>query len=74
MQVENRGADCSNCAHNGKSKLGNIHPACRLCYSREGHPGWEPAPGVRVRESRWLSYRAGSYIPVPVLVREVVSA
>jgi hypothetical protein len=71
VQIENRGASCTNCAHYGKTKPGEIYPACRLCSRREGLPGWEPGPGVQVKETRCLLYRAGSYIPVPVLVREV---
>ena len=73
MQIENRGASCETCIHQGKSQPGNIHPACRLCATREGFPGWEPGPGVRVKETRWICYRAGAYAPVPVVVREVIA-
>lgn len=72
MQVENRGASCETCAYNGISRPGDIHPSCWLCHQKEGHPGWEPAPGVRVKETRWLCYRPGVYAPVPVVVREVI--
>lgn len=70
MQVENRGASCETCAHNGKSKP--VPTACWLCYRLEGYPGWEPAPGVKVKETRYQVWRAGTFAPVPVLVREVI--
>jgi len=41
----NRGATCETCAfQNGSNRR-----ACRKCITQNDRPGYEPAPGVKVR-------------------------
>lgn len=42
MKIINIGATCDTCAKQGQKK------GCKPCLTRNGRPGWEPAPGVQV--------------------------
>ena len=43
--MQNFGANCKNCRFEG----GHNSKQCRKCATKDGRPGWEPAPGIKVR-------------------------
>jgi hypothetical protein len=43
--MTNEGANCSNCVHQDTRPK----KQCRQCVTRDGRPGWDPAPGVKTR-------------------------
>lgn len=62
--MRNEGARCETCRFNG-----NINKkACRKCINREGHPGWEPAEGVKVEYFTTIRCKDGK----TEIVRKVV--
>jgi hypothetical protein len=48
MDIEKRGALCSNCQYEG----GENKKQCNKCLTKDGRRGWEPKEGITVRITR----------------------
>lgn len=43
---ENVGANCSNCDNEDR----HVKARCKLCATKDNRAGWDPKPGVLVKE------------------------
>jgi hypothetical protein len=73
MQIRNEKASCYTCKYNTISleRHNEAKKACKKCATKNGYPGWEPAPGVKVQETKgWIITGEGR--PVETIFRKVV--
>jgi len=69
VRIRNENVSCDTCKHKPAPKK----KYCGKCINQDGHPGWEPAPGVKVRETRGYTFTAKG-TPIETIFRTVVNS
>ncbi|SDN25073.1 hypothetical protein SAMN04488502_11572 [Dendrosporobacter quercicolus] len=70
MHYINQNASCINCIYQEsalKKELDAVRQ-CKKCMRKNGRPGWDPKPTVKLEFSQGTDYRGKSFI-----VRRVIS-
>jgi len=68
MKIYNENVSCDTCKHYVSPRK----TSCRKCLNRNGYPGWEPAPGIKVHETGgWTFSSKGK--PIETIFRTVVN-
>jgi len=72
VKIINENVSCYTCKYTKDvmSHPKERHKACRKCVTQNGYKGWEPAPGVKVQETKGWTF-TGTGKPVETLFRKV---
>ncbi len=73
MKIINEEVSCNTCKYFSVTSCSPTEKrkACKKCVTRNGYSGWEPAPGVKVQESKGWTF-TGTGKPVETIFRKVV--
>ena len=80
MQIRNENVTCYNCRYSEgryseertREEKKEWLKACKKCATKNGYPGWKPAPGVKVQETKgWIITGEGR--PVETIFRKVAN-